>query len=304
MTPDTIKNTIQDIFSRLLVIYSPAGGNGKSEISANLAYFLAKQGKKIWIIDTNIYSPTADIIFQDTEPEGSFIEFLTSPQMTDLPIHHVGHLSDKEHGSLYLTPGGKGNRELRRDILEQGSMDDHSIERLEDAIIHNMRTYHIDLCIIDTHPGFEPVNNVLFALTSHLLVVSRLNDLDIRNLSLMLQDLSVEDIGKKLVVFNNVQYRNEKISSDMENEEMLKKFNTYIQGDGIKKEISGSLSCNGYFCGKVEFFPQPILYSQELALYQKEGNRKLLFSEVHPNDEFSTRIGTLSRHISERFLDN
>jgi MinD-like ATPase involved in chromosome partitioning or flagellar assembly len=298
MTPETSGTGIQDPFSRLMVVYSPAGGNGKSEIAANLAYQLSKKGRRIWIIDANSYAPTMDLIFNVKEKPDSFIRFIKSPDEKNLPIYPVYDTRDNNTQALFLTPAGKADRITRRDILETNEREDDFIGRLQDAIISNLTRNTIDFCIIDTHPGFERVNNIWFGMTSFLLVVSRLNDLDMRNLGVILQDYNIVDIEKKLVVFNNVHYRDEKASHDLENQEMLEKFRHFIEGDELKKEVSVAFTCNGNICGKVEFYSDPFLYSRELALFQKEGDRKSLFSDIHPEDPFSLTLTALSSFIS------
>ena len=301
MTTDITMNDGTHPFSRLMIIYSPAGGNGKSEIAANLAFMLAKAGRRIWIIDANTYAPTMDLIFNFSDVSDSFIQFISSPELADLPMYNVSRTLKTGEFTIYLTPAGDGDRETRRDILEKAIINDDFISCMQEAIVRNIKKYQIDLCIIDTHPGFEQINNVWFGLTSFLFVVSRMNDLDLRNLGLLLQDITIADIEKKLVVFNNVQYRNDRVSHDLENREMLEKFKLLINGDDLKKELTGSFTCNGNLCGTVEFFPEPFLYSRELSLYQQSGDRKSFFSEIYPDDTFSISISDLASFILQRF---
>ena len=157
-------------------------------------------------------------------------------------------------------------------------------------------------CVFATHPGFEHINNVWFAMIEFLRVISRMNDLDLRNLGLLLQDINIYDIARKLVVFNNVQYRNSCISHDMENLMMLDKFKDLIQGDELKQELTGSDICKGNICGTVEFYHDPFLFSKELSLYQREGKRNIIFSEMHLEDPFSQGIRVLSDFINVLFL--
>ena len=288
-----------DPFDRFLVVYSPAGGNGKSEIAANLAYTLANMGNRVWIIDANTFAPTLDIIFNILDPSGTLLGFITSPYPTDFPMDEINRKNSAgEEIALWLTPAGVGDREIRRDILDKVIIDDDFIEEMQNALLKKISENRIDLCIIDTHPGFEYINNVWFALTQSLLVISRMNDLDLRNLGHLLQDINIADIARKLVVFNNVQYKDNRALHDMENEEMLEKFSFLISGDKLKKELTGSFTCYGNLCGTVEFYPEPFLYSKQLSLYQKKGVRELLFFEQQPYDEFSVRIQELAEFIN------
>ena len=49
--------------SRIISIHSFRGGTGKSNISANIAAQLAKMGKRVGVIDTDIQSPGIHVLF-------------------------------------------------------------------------------------------------------------------------------------------------------------------------------------------------------------------------------------------------
>jgi len=302
MTKNSIEPVEMNVFTRLLVIYSPAGGNGKSEIAANLGNSLANCGKRIWIVDANTYSPTLDIIFNISDIGDSLLSFMSSPTIEDLPMHQIISTPATPNSSLYLTPSGQGGREFRRDIFTKVTINSDFIERIQNAIYRNISRNYIDICIIDTHPGFDLMNNFWFALTQYILVVSRMNDMDIRNLAIQLQDINIADIKEKLVLFNNVQRKESEITWDLENEEMVERFRRLIKGDELKKQISGSLTCNGNLCGTVEFYPDPFLYSQQLSLFQQNGDRESLFTKIKPDDLFSRRISELSSFLLQKFV--
>ena len=80
--------------NQMMVVYSPGGGNGKSEIAANLAYCLANYGTRTWLLDANIFAPTQDIIF-NLDPTGpTFSEYLYDRRDSRYP-----HLQDVQKPS-------------------------------------------------------------------------------------------------------------------------------------------------------------------------------------------------------------
>src|SRR5207245_2615642 len=48
---------------RIITLHSFRGGTGKSNITANLAYLLAKRGRSVGVLDTDIQSPGIHLIF-------------------------------------------------------------------------------------------------------------------------------------------------------------------------------------------------------------------------------------------------
>lgn len=305
MTQDTKNTTTIDLYKKIIVVYSPAGGNGKSEIAANLAYTLADAGKRVWIMDTNIYAPALDIILNIKSTPLSFLDVITPGNTKKKKLHLVKPIKASECPfSLYVTPAGYGDQDMRRDILEKIVIDDSKIQKIQKFILNELYENQIDLCIIDTHPGFELINKIWFAMTQSMLLISRLNDLDLRTLHILLKDIDIADIEKKLIVFNNVQMKDNQASYAMDNKEMLDKFKELIYQDGRKEELAGSPACNGNLCGSVEFYPNPFLYSKELSLYQQKGDRSLIFSKKKPDDEFSLRIRELASYICNNYLSS
>ena len=95
---------------KVLVVYSPAGGNGKSEIAANIAYYLAKTGYRIWLIDANTHAPTLDLILCAPELDhDGLVGFLKDTGATTFPVSSLSpRCIDKGtfQGQLLFTPSG------------------------------------------------------------------------------------------------------------------------------------------------------------------------------------------------------
>ena len=54
--PANLKNTIYDNHCKFILIASGKGGVGKSNVCANLGYALTRLGKKVGIVDADIYT--------------------------------------------------------------------------------------------------------------------------------------------------------------------------------------------------------------------------------------------------------
>ncbi|MAW08127.1 MAG: sodium:proton antiporter [Halobacteriovoraceae bacterium] len=75
---------------RILAIGSGKGGVGKSTVSANLAVALAKQGRKVGLLDADIYGPSQPRMMgangRPASPDGTTIEPLTAHGVTLMSI--------------------------------------------------------------------------------------------------------------------------------------------------------------------------------------------------------------------------
>jgi len=278
------------VWDNIITVYSPGGGTGKSEIAAHIAYILANRGKKVWLIDANLFTPSLDIIYNiNYDNCDTLNEFLLNDGLSQIPVRDISHLT-KHHsnGRLYLTPCIRNDAE-RRSLTETALIENENIcEKIPGAIYQGLGT-EIDYLIVDTHPGFERINQAWLAITNYLLVVSRITAVDIENLGMLLKEKNLIDIRKKLIVFNNV-YIDEGRNAyrTMKNNEMQEKFLYYLNNPsaitGVRPEEDNS----------VEIFNHPIPYSEALAAFPKE---KGLYMLSHTMSDFACIMESLAEKI-------
>jgi len=283
----------------IIVVYSPGGGNGKSEIAANLAYTLAKEGHRTWVIDANTFAPTQDLIFRVPINGKTFSEFLIDPDADDLPWYDLSAHSAQYRGiPLYLTPSNRAIQEIRFRMQEAQGDGDTLAKRLPGAISRKMQEEKIEYLIVDTHPGFEQINDVWLAMTEFLLLVSRINDIDLANLKAIMKQGDVTDIAYKLIVFNNVildEHRNAR--RDLEYHEVVDRMREIRSEDVFQTCLEKCEKLSGKDCGIVDVYDDPFLYSEKLASWGQFANRSGLFVVDEKDDAFSKGIGELSRYI-------
>ncbi|HUU74915.1 MAG TPA: P-loop NTPase [Methanoregulaceae archaeon] len=284
---------------KIIIVYSPGGGNGKSEIAANLAYSLAKEGHRTWMIDANTYAPTLDMIFGVPINGNTFSEFLMDTNSRDIPWYDLSLLSGKYRDiPLYLTPSNRAVQEVRFRMQEVQNSGDDLAGRIPESVFHKLDDESIDYLIVDTHPGFELINDIWLGMTEFLLLVSRINDLDLANLKAILQEGNVTDIAYKLIVFNNVIVNEQKQAvRDMEAHEVIDRLEDIHEQEMFENCISEYERLSGNDCGVVDVYDEPFLYSEKLASWGQFFNRHGLFVEAEKDDPFSRGIEELSRYI-------
>jgi MinD-like ATPase involved in chromosome partitioning or flagellar assembly len=296
---------IESLKKKILVVYSAGCGNGKSEIAANLAYSIARRGTRTWVLDADTFSPAQDVIFGCNPPGPTFSHFLIDPSMNEIPVNHMDRVfSNPKPVPLFLTPSERHDQQTRFALQERMNDGSDIYSKIPEAVFKAMHHHKIELLIIDTHPSFERINEVWMGLTGFLLIISRINPIDLENLQSLLKDPSFFDISKKLVVFTNVKLdTSRKASKDIDNTaviEQLQKIHYQMEHDSCIPDCTNPLAVPA---GKTDIFDQAFLYSEKLAIFQQAPLRKGMFIEKEPEDSFSKNIEQLRMRVIEMIDD-
>ena len=126
MTADKVKRSI-------VAIGSGKGGVGKSTLTTNLAVALAKAGRKVGIVDADIYGPSQPKLLanEDERPRVSEKKLVPVPSAVGVPVLSMGHLAE---------PG--------QAIAWRGPMAGNALSQLIDADWGD-----VELLLVDMPPG-------------------------------------------------------------------------------------------------------------------------------------------------------
>lgn len=129
--------------TKTVSITSGKGGVGKSTLTANLAYALAKKGHRVLIFDGDLGMANIDIMF-GLKAESSIADVIAGKkELKDILVSLAPQIT--------LIPGGSGSVELNRlNSFQRRSLLD-SLTTIE---------YQYDYLLIDTAPGIS--DNVLY----------------------------------------------------------------------------------------------------------------------------------------------
>lgn len=118
---------------KILAIGSGKGGVGKSTLSANVAVALARMGRKVGLVDADIYGPSQPRLFgnEGVQPEADDKKLYPVPSKWGVPLLSMGHL---------LPPG--------RAAAWRGPMAGNALSQLVDADWGDA-----ELLVIDLPPG-------------------------------------------------------------------------------------------------------------------------------------------------------
>ena len=158
---------------RMITLFSPKGGVGRTTVATNLAIALhASTGKRVALVDGNL-------LFGDI---AIMLNLPTSKTISDL-IPNIGIL-DLELLEGVMAKHESGIRVLLappRPELAELISGDHL------RVILNLLKSHYDYIVMDTHPGFEDTMLTALDISDHVLLLTTLEMPAIKNMKLFLE---------------------------------------------------------------------------------------------------------------------
>ncbi|MDD2767713.1 MAG: MinD/ParA family protein [Methylococcus sp.] len=182
---------------KIVSIHSFRGGTGKSNVTANLAALLARQGKRVGIVDTDIQSPGIHVLF-NLSPERfryALNDYLWGKCRIEDAAYDVSGVLQGQcpRGScLYLIPGSMRTGEITR-ILRDG----YDVGLLNSGFQELMERLDLTHLLIDTHPGVNEETLLSIAISDVLLLILRPDQQDYQGTAITVElarQLEVENL--------------------------------------------------------------------------------------------------------------
>jgi septum site-determining protein MinD len=182
---------------KLIAIHSFRGGTGKSNISGNVASWLATQGHRVGIIDTDIQSPGLHALFGLAPGSVKFAlnDYLMGrcaieEAATDV-TSSLGEKADACEGRIFLIPSSMKTGEITR-IIQSG----YDVGRLNIGFQQLIQKLDLDYLLVDTHPGVNEETLLAAAISDALVLILRPDRQDYQGTAIMLE------LARKLKVPN------------------------------------------------------------------------------------------------------
>jgi MinD-like ATPase involved in chromosome partitioning or flagellar assembly/DNA-binding response OmpR family regulator len=196
--------------SKIIAVHSFRGGTGKSNLVSNLAVSLAKQGKRVGIIDTDLQSPGIHVLFglDDETIDFTLNDYLWHRCALYEAAYDLSHLaSGNPNGAIYLIPAS-----AKADDITQIVREGYASDLLLDGCAQIVRDLQLDFLLIDTHPGIdretlqtlaEPLPWRL-AICSQLIVMLRPDYQDYRGTAAIVELARMLSVAELLLVIDQV----------------------------------------------------------------------------------------------------
>ena len=185
--------------AQIASIHSFRGGTGKSNITANLATLMAKRGKRVAIIDTDINSPGIHVIFgMDENSIGTALnDFLWG----ECEIKEAAYPIDLPgaQGQLFLVPSNPNSGEITK-ILREG----YEVGLLIDGMRDLIDQLDLDWLFIDTHPGLNDETLLSITISDALFIVMRPDQQDYQGTGVTVEVARKLQVPRLNLILNKV----------------------------------------------------------------------------------------------------
>jgi MinD-like ATPase involved in chromosome partitioning or flagellar assembly len=184
--------------TEIVSIHSFRGGTGKSNTTANLAATMARMGKRVGIVDTDIQSPGIHVLFglDDERLDRCLNDYLWG----NCPIEDAAYdVSDRVGvdgdgvagvgGGVHLVPSSVRVGEITR-VLREG----YDVGVLNDGFRELGQRLGLDYLLIDTHPGLNEETLLSITISNVLVLVLRPDQQDFQGTAVTV------DVARKLAV--------------------------------------------------------------------------------------------------------
>jgi MinD-like ATPase involved in chromosome partitioning or flagellar assembly len=169
------------VMGEIIAVHSFRGGTGKSNITANLAYAIAKKGNRVGVIDTDVQSPGIHTLFGLTKDQ--IIYTLNDYLLARAALQSVAYdMSEKlklETGKLFLVPASMDITQISY-ILKEG----YNVTLLNAGLRDMLTQLNLDYLLVDTHPGINEETLLSISLANHTVVVLRADQQDYQGTSI------------------------------------------------------------------------------------------------------------------------
>ncbi|KYC40653.1 CDP-3,6-dideoxy-D-glycero-L-glycero-4-hexulose-4-reductase [Scytonema hofmannii PCC 7110] len=193
--------------AQIIAVHSFRGGTGKSNLIANVAATMVRQGQRVGIVDTDIQSPGVHVLFGLNEENMNYSlnDYLWGRCDIKDTAHDVSHILMTQgeistlKGNLYLIPSSIKASEIAR-VLREG----YDVVRLNDGFQELIRCLNLDYLLIDTHPGLNEETLLSIGISHVLIVILRPDHQDFQGTAVTVDVARKLKVPKMLLVVNKV----------------------------------------------------------------------------------------------------
>jgi septum site-determining protein MinD len=188
---------------KIIAIHSFHRGTGKSNLAANVAVLLAREGQRVAIIDADVQSPAMHIVLGLNEEAitNTLNTFLRGQCEIEQAAYNVTSTPDQSssRGQALLVPASSHPVEIAR-VLREG----YAPQRLNDGIRQLAAKLALDAVIVDTHAGLNEEMLASLAASDVLALVMRLDHQDYQGTAIVIELARRLELPRILLIVNEV----------------------------------------------------------------------------------------------------
>ncbi|MEE2712192.1 MAG: MinD/ParA family protein [Planctomycetota bacterium] len=191
----------------IVSIHSYRGGTGKSNITANLAYLAALEGKRVAVLDTDLQSPGVHVVFgmekdRITHTLTDFVQNKCELEECAYQMSSDLGLDGEGDGEVWLLPSSMRIEDIMR-VLDDG----YDVGKLHTEFNALNHALGLDLLLIDTHPGLNRETMLTTAISDVLVLLIRPDKQDFHGTAVMVEVAGRLGVPNVAMVANKVVSR-------------------------------------------------------------------------------------------------
>lgn len=185
--------------SKIVSIHSFRGGTGKSNLTANLASLVARAGKRVAVVDTDIQSPGIHMPFGLAEDRIEFAlnHFIWGECPIEKAAYDISPVLQGPGGTIYLIPSSIKMSDIGR-ILKEG----YDVRILNDGFQALIERLELDFLFVDTHPGVNEETLLSIAISDVLVLILRPDQQDFQGTAVTVELARKLDVPNMMLVIN------------------------------------------------------------------------------------------------------
>lgn len=158
--------------AQLISVHSFRGGTGKSNTTANVAALLARDGKRVAVVDLDIQSPGIHVLF-GMDQDSAMVHSLNDYLWGDCQLREAAHdftqsLDGGLAGRVWLVPSSMRPGDIAR-VMHEG----YDVNLLNEGFNRLIDDLSLDVLLLDTHPGINEETLLSIAMSDALAIVLR-----------------------------------------------------------------------------------------------------------------------------------
>jgi MinD-like ATPase involved in chromosome partitioning or flagellar assembly len=191
--------------SQIISVHSFRGGTGKSNVTSNLATLIARSGRRVGVVDTDIQSPGIHILFGLGEDRIRYTlnDYLWGRCAIEDAVYDVSSVLKQKQslfgkqGSIQLLPSSIKTNEISR-ILREG----YDARLLNNGLRDLTQRLKLDYLFIDTHPGINEETLLSIILSDILILILRPDHQDYQGTAVAVDVARKLEVPKMFLVVN------------------------------------------------------------------------------------------------------
>jgi len=175
-----------------IAIHSYKGGTGKTTIAANTAALLVKTGKKVALLDLDIYAPSLHNYFKITPKKwiNDFLDNNANIEETILDVTESIHNKEGSLGKFFVGFSNPNRDAIFKFEISNGTeywkKQFRKLVFLREQMITKM---DMDYIIIDTSPGIRHWSINALSIADKLILTMKMDDLDIEGTKKLIYEI-------------------------------------------------------------------------------------------------------------------